>query len=297
MDSGAARKNHKANTHKQKPRHTIYIFTNFSVYSWPQKHGFPPHKSPIKTEEDYYNWLYSDDRMYNRFKSFTRITVPSIKAQTYKNYKWLLFYSEKMPAKYFEKLRHSLKDILNYELIPVESVIDAEHIFTNYPKRQPYITLRIDDDDGLHPTYFQHLQDIARPGGIYAPKHGYRISFNHGTIMGAKDTHAPTFISVGLARVGASVKGLGNHVTISKRFKHARHIDKEGMFLITSGNHTFTHRPQHTGAKPFHMNSFLKQKDPFTPHKNTNVQLRNVTRNTRNTRNTRQKHHPQTSGP
>lgn len=199
--------------------------------------------------------------MEEKFHAFENITVPSIKAQHYRNLKWIIFYSPKMPVIYLKKLRAAVRG-LQTDLIAIGNMKEANRRFSEYSKARAYITVRLDDDDGLHPEYFKRIQDKANHGAIFGTGRGYRLSRKNGQLVGCQDKYAPRFLSIGLAQVGNDVNKLGNHNLIHKRFPEASHIDGD-MYLVFAGEATDTKRSERKDAKPFSVKAYLSGKDPF----------------------------------
>jgi hypothetical protein len=238
----------------------IYLITRFSIYS------YPPKKFPIiirdNSEEQYKKWLFNDSRMLNKFDLFEEVTVPSIKHQTYKNYEWLIYTSKELPEEYLDQLKNAVSSVPNTKVIVLEpGKIFIEH-FKKYDKEEPYVSVRLDDDDGLNPNYFQILSKYTNPGVIISPKHGRLISRTapYGHFVSSPHSYFPKCGAWGLALSGGNVYTLGNHATIHSRLD-VEWLNQPDIYLLSIGSHlsnaSVNSRTHEKKPGPFDIKKFL----------------------------------------
>ncbi len=132
-----------------------YIITRFSILDFNHK-SFLILKNT--TKEQYQKDLFSTKRLDYKFKSFEKITLPSVENQTYKNYIWYIYSSTYLPKFYKDKLLNLTKNNNKIKCIFIDSFNDFNKIeFT----KNKYCTIRLDDDDGLSNNFLQNLQKYS----------------------------------------------------------------------------------------------------------------------------------------
>jgi hypothetical protein len=208
--------------------------TRFSIYSYPPKSfGI---KDSKQTEAQYKEWLYNNKRMLNKFDIFEAITARSVKNQTYKNYEWLIYTSKELPDEYLDELKKITDSIPNTKIIILEPGTSLKTHFNKYSKgKDPYITIRLDDDDGLNPNYLQLLSKHTSPGLIISPKQGLLVSRTapHGHFVSSYHSIFPRCGAWGLALTGGNVYSLGNHMNLHKDYKVV-YLDEPDLYLLSS---------------------------------------------------------------
>jgi hypothetical protein len=198
----------------------ILVLTRFSVYNYPggMTATYLPH---VKTEQDFIDHLYSKERLTNKLNSFLNLTLPSIVSQSYKPYKWLIFYSKQLPNKYKKMLTEAISKYPYIELVLTERFdnVSTEDIIAPYVPNSPYITVRIDDDDAFAPNYFSLLRKNYKPNTVYSPNNGYTVSdYNFTTQKGkAVPFKWITCAATGLAYSNGNVFALGDHSLLHKK--------------------------------------------------------------------------------
>lgn len=125
--------------------------------------------------------LYDPDRMKERFYLFEKICLPSLRWQTDKNFRFVIFSSPELPRKYKKRLVKAVHNIPQIEI-----VYDKNPIFNraidSWISKQPVVhaqrTLhfRLDDDDALASDFVATLRShmpnvpdhglISRPSGL-----------------------------------------------------------------------------------------------------------------------------------
>jgi hypothetical protein len=127
------------------------------------------------------------DWMRQRMRLFVAFTLPSIAAQTCRNFVWMLLVDEKTPREYLELLR--LIPLANLRIVLTNCKSLDNHavsavIMQNVaPGEYDLITTEIDSDDAIHTDmiaaiqrYYQHKEGMRHlifcPGLIYSLKTG-----------------------------------------------------------------------------------------------------------------------------
>jgi len=193
----------------------IFIMTRFSVYDYKFK-GFV---DKVNLDEiEYKNRLFSEDRLNYKFKSFEMVTLPSIVNQTNQNFVWYIYASTYLPEKYKTRLNDLIKHDKNIICIYVENLKELYHKkdFTD----EKYCTMRIDDDDGLSPTFLENLYNNYRD-----EENNTVISYVNGrkfTIDNDKIIYGNTLkykkIALGLCVIGNNIYSCGCHSYLDKEY-------------------------------------------------------------------------------
>ena len=230
----------------------VVVSTPFSIYNYPS--GIvAKHQPQIKSNEDYLDHMYSDDRLKTKFDAFEGVTIPSINGQTHKNYTWYVVHSPHLPEPYMDRLRRIAQTTPNMNLVPVIS------------KRLPesgFIHVRLDDDDALHPGYFDLLASNYKPGLVLSPVNGYKVSnYDHTKKHGRASVfnwRAPTCAASGLAIADNNINSLGRHTTIHKKYPNIKYLTQKGLFLRMIHDHNFG-TAKNSGKKfPFSVGRYIK---------------------------------------
>lgn len=130
-----------------------FLLTRFNIKS---DTGFDLVRSePEKT-------IYNPEWLEDRFKRFERYCYPSVKSQSNKNFKWLVFFDINTPD-IFKKKIEAYSEYKNFIPIFIEK-FNLEKLrqiilenSTNDP--QYLITTRLDNDDAISTNYIQMIQD------------------------------------------------------------------------------------------------------------------------------------------
>ncbi|TQS73340.1 hypothetical protein ERN12_06215 [Rhodobacteraceae bacterium] len=125
--------------------------------------------------------LYAPDRMERRLATFAQITLPSIRAQTEKNFVYVVITSQRMPALYQARLRALCATCENVELVispstelgtiltPILADLNARH--------DQVLQFRLDDDDAIACHYVEKVHEYAaRMAGMSA----FALTFTKG---------------------------------------------------------------------------------------------------------------------
>jgi hypothetical protein len=216
----------------------VYFITRFSIYD-PQFGGFRISKD--YDQKEYEKRLFAKDRLNSKFDTFENITIPSILKQSCKNWKWLIYTSDRLPDEYMKRLRMLVKDYINIELITVKDFRDFFEKDLSYDYGSSFATVRIDDDDGLNNFYVDKLQQ-------YSKNIGSIISFTEGVLVkrvkeclvkGEKVSEKN--IALGMAGIGIKIYNLGSHTTINEKY-NVIYDSTPNMFYLNCSPFTDTNR-------------------------------------------------------
>jgi len=108
----------------------------------------------------------------------------------------------------------------------------------------PFATVRLDDDDGLHPSYATKLQRYAsRVGDVVTFPQGRKYTITprppHSMLLGAPMCWK--LIALGLARIGDNIHACGDHTKIAQRFR-VHEDNAPGMYICFCGHVSDTKR-------------------------------------------------------
>ena len=100
------------------------------------------------------NSLLSEDRLEKRFELFNKFCFPSLKAQTYKDFKVIVLVDNDLPKKWKESLLSIISQEENFifHIWKKEDELESNSWFMSYINtKKPFLcTTRIDDDDMIH---------------------------------------------------------------------------------------------------------------------------------------------------
>lgn len=142
------------------PKIEHYIITRFNM--------------PWVKDEKHKSKGLDSDYLRERFDIFDRYTVPSVKNQTCKNFKWLVIFDSRTPKEFIDKI-NSYRQLDFYEPLFVEvgfSLKDYIDELIEHSSGQ-FISSRLDNDDAILPNYVEEVQQKAAK--IY-PKDKYITS-------------------------------------------------------------------------------------------------------------------------
>lgn len=206
-----------------------YIITRFSILDFNHK-SFLILKNT--TKEQYQKDLFSTKRLDYKFKSFEKITLPSVENQTYKNYIWYIYSSTYLPKYYKDKLLDLTKNNDKIKCIFIDSFNDFNKIeFT----KNKYCTIRLDDDDGLSNNFLQNLQKYSYLDKVVIshPNGNFVKLVNDKIIIGGKSNEKN--IALGLCAINMDIHNLGNHRLVHKNNK-VIYDNALNMYLLNSGD-------------------------------------------------------------
>ncbi|MFB8894104.1 glycosyltransferase [Microbacterium plantarum] len=132
--------------------------------------------------------LPSEQWLKERIDSFEHVCLPSVRAQTSLDFRWLLFIDAESPVWVTEYLASVIPP--NAEVVVCEGVCDGSLIsdaVSRRTHRSKVITSRVDSDDALHPAFIETVADRLReetgvflnfPDGLQLSR-GRLLSYSH----------------------------------------------------------------------------------------------------------------------
>lgn len=213
-----------------------YIITRFSIYD-PSYSGFKLTKKK-ELKQKYKEILFSDNRLAFKFKIFEMVTLPSIVNQTNQNFEWYIYASTFLYDVYKDKLLNYSK---LYPRIKIVFVNNFKEFFEfkelkhlDYDK-EPFCTIRLDDDDGLCKNFIQILNDKykhERNKIISFPK-GLKFILDNNKIKIGKKKNFP-MTAVGLTGIGINIHLCGSHDKV-KNYNNVICDNMEDSYLCCTG--------------------------------------------------------------
>jgi hypothetical protein len=209
------------------------IITRFSIFDFKYK----AFKITLNNnEQKYKDMLFSSDRLNHKFTVFEKITVPSVKNQTYKKYTWLIYASIYLPDKYKKKLENIIGKSDQIIVVYIDRFKTfKKEINTFIEKHKNFTTIRLDDDDGLHPDYLASLNKYSN-----CPKHTI-ISFPNGRVFETENNKIKIKKSIcaknnaqGLTCIRANVYACGNHTIIDQKYNVIYNDLKDAYYMCAS---------------------------------------------------------------
>lgn len=238
----------------------IVVLTRFSVYNFPSN-VLNAHRADIRTHEDYMKYMYSAERMDSKMTAFTQLTLPSIASQIYKPAKWLIFYSEHLPAHYKHQLEQAVRPHSFIELVHVAKYGDIIPAIDQRVPPSPYVSVRLDDDDALGPNYFSILSANYKPHTIFSPINGLMLShydFHKKTGQASPYAYQKNFCAAsGLAYTDNNIYKLGNHMAIHTTHKNIVYLKEPSLFIRLINNSNLSAPKHQRQPTPFSFKNFL----------------------------------------
>ena len=209
-----------------------YIITRFSIFD-------PLYKHFNLTDLTHYNRygykskLFSSRRLDFKFKVFERMTLASVIKQTNKNYSWYIYTSTQLPEKYKKKLLRMTESYVQIKCI----FIDSFKEFTFIPALPgSYCTVRLDDDDGLSPTFLANVQKYSHyPGCIVSHSHGKKYKLVCDKIVTGDDVIYKN-IALGLCAIGMNIYDCGSHTEIEDKYR-VLYDETPNMYYLCYSEH------------------------------------------------------------
>jgi hypothetical protein len=170
-----------------------------------------------KTAESKESYLFNPRRLSMKWKAFTMMTAPSINNQSYKHYTWLIYTSNKLPELYKKRLETYASQKI--KIIYVNDFYEMETDLTKQLHgKKHYTTIRIDDDDGLHPGFLEQINKYACfQGSIISMPYGHLYTIrNNKIIYGSKINKK--CIALGLTAIGFNIYSTGIHTEVDQHY-------------------------------------------------------------------------------
>lgn len=226
----------------------------FCRFSYPAEGGFQVEHDTTQARTAY---LYAPARMEERFRHFETMCLPGLKAQTDRDFTFLILLGDSLPAPYMERLLSLTEDFPQAVLVPrppgphrkvCQDAINAARDMT-----RPCLQFRHDDDDAVALDFVATLRDAAADCAALTRKHRLLgFDWNRGYIarpdasgLCGEETVTPYW---GVAQAVAAQPGVRQTIM---NFGHAR-INR---FMPTV---TFTDRPMYVRGHNDHNDSRQK---------------------------------------
>ena len=146
------------------------------------------------------NWLK------RRFELFEDFCLPSVKSQSNKNFKWLVYFSIDTPATYKEIIKSIQLDFPNFFPKFIPSMNELVHSIKSDVKIEcedfnncTIITTRLDNDDALHEDFIKNIQSYIQHNhiikGVLDLPYGFCLKVNPPIILSSTIQFSNAFIS------------------------------------------------------------------------------------------------------
>jgi len=129
----------------------VYILTRFSIFD-PSTKGFKIQRA----SDNYKEKLFNKKRLDAKFSFFEKMTLPSVLNQTYKDWEWHIFTSNELLENYKKKLEQLTSSYTSIKICYIKNF--KEFNFKPSSMDKYFCTIRLDDDDGIHSSFFNNLQ-------------------------------------------------------------------------------------------------------------------------------------------
>ena len=166
----------------------ILILMRYSILSIDAARSW---KLGQKSLEDYRNDLFNSDRLDLHENLFFNLTFKSI-LQLYQNssvdLEFIMFISTELPEEYKQRL-YDLSSLHSFftikELDPSDKTLPTidNEVVDNIKLNQGetiYATIRLDDDDALHPKFIENIEQYLQPAYV---NHGFSFSCGYSGIF------------------------------------------------------------------------------------------------------------------
>lgn len=206
----------------------VYFITRFSIYD-PNKKAWVISRLP---QQQYFNKLFSEDRLNAKFTAFEKMTLPTVLNQTNKNYEWLILSSVHLPEIYKKRLNDLVAPHPQIKVYYVNNWEEVDQILKTYPYEPSYATVRLDDDDGLSPNYVQMLQQYKdKRGCIITFPYGTGYKIENGNIIYKEGDICCNCIALGLTAINMNIYSCGNHTKLKDKYTIIKN-NTRGMYYL-----------------------------------------------------------------
>lgn len=208
-----------------------YFITRFSIFDVKSDSWVLTRNN--KDEDILKASLFSDERLSEKIWSFKNITYRSIKSQI-GDYMWHI-YTSKMLPEYCKQILYSMEDE-NIKIIEVDSQAEFFEKTNLYEYGSEYATIRIDDDDALHPSFVERINSIYQKSNaveIVSFPNGIKIKRGGSEIFAERNLFSMKKIALGLAMFNGNIYCAGSHTQIDQRYE-VLYDYTPGMYLVYS---------------------------------------------------------------
>jgi hypothetical protein len=233
----------------------IYLYTKF--IGIPQTQKFYPviDKKFFQSYDNYINHLFDEQRIISRLFFFKKLTIPTILGQTNQNFEWIIFISSLLPVKYKEFIRSISEKILVIETNQ-KIISNQELAELHSPKESNYISVRLDDDDGLCIDYFELLLKKYSSNNLLIGSKNILIVTNYEKNLVYSKTTKNFLVSSGFSSKNKHVYDIGGHAKAQYMYSYDL-IDKKYPSIQSGGEHTFTKRDHVSNVCLFNLDKFI----------------------------------------
>jgi len=229
-------------------------------FSYPAMGGFQVEHQTIEEREAF---LYDPVRMEERFRTFECLTLPPLRAQSDRDFKFVVVIGENMPKNLRARLENLLCDIPQAVIVArapgrhrevMKDVINA-HL---EDRKEPSLQFRMDDDDAVSVRFVERLREAAQDIRPLIRHNRYvGIDFNQGFIarIGTEGLRGKAVVETLWTPALAMVVKAGASRTIMN-FSHAKLtrvmpvLSMTGEDMFIRGHNDFNDSRQKDGIKP-----------------------------------------------
>jgi hypothetical protein len=161
----------------------------FCRFSYPAMGGF---QIEHETIEDRIAYLYSPDRIEERFRHFEAVCLPGLKAQTDGDFTFAILVGDQMPRAMRDRLNDLVSDMPQARIIarpPERHRKVCQDVLNDLrTPGQPCLQFRHDDDDAVSVDFVERLRLAVRDcAGLVARNRLVAFDWNRGFIAEADD--------------------------------------------------------------------------------------------------------------
>ncbi len=229
-------------------------------FSYPGEGGFQIEHASLEERTAY---LYSPERMAERFRTFETIMLPPLRAQTDPDFILLIVIGQDLPEPWYQKLMGLVADIPQVVVQArapgrhrqvMQEAINSVRIFD----KEPCLQFRMDDDDAVACTYVERLRSTARDLQKMARQHRHiAIDFNQGFIahpgpdgLRAAPTKAPYTTAALALMFRPSVKQTVMNFAHAKVAQNMPTVTFSGHDMLIRGHNDYNDSRQKPGIRP-----------------------------------------------
>jgi len=222
-----------------------YILTRFSILDEKFK-GFTltkeNHLSKIRST------LFNKARLQFKFRVFDKMTYPSIQQQTDPNFTWLIYASVYLPEQWKKKLEAYREDRIHIVYVRTFAEMN-EDIAKRIKDSASFTTIRLDDDDGLHPKFLETLNQYEKDvGSIVSMPNGRKYKLEGDRIVFHKDRIHRKHIALGLTAIGFNIFTAGNHTRVHDHHR-VLYNSLRDAYSVCASEFCDTKRPFHNTTR------------------------------------------------
>lgn len=211
-----------------------------------------------KDREEYEQNLFAEHRLRIRELLFSRFTLPTLAGQLHchtSDFRVLILLSDRLPPSARTRLENLCA---RYDFISICEAGPSEDVVTKalapwvsqLSDGSPYLTVRLDDDDGLAKNFVAETSKFLNPAF-----EGFAISYGRGCLADIRGVELPVYrrfyqlkMSVGMGFVSVK-RGVGRPTSVFEAGNH-RLVDEKVPTIISSKDPMFLHT-KHAAADTF----------------------------------------------